>query len=54
MGGLVFWLCLVGSMVGLALGDITVQKFENQTVTRIAEFDDIPARGWGAHLGDKG
>lgn len=45
---------LVGIQLGITHADITVQKFENQTARRIAEFDDVPARGWGAPLGDKG
>ena len=45
---------VVGIQLGITHADITVQKFENQTASRIAEFDDVPARGWGAPLGDKG
>lgn len=49
-------IALVASLLRLELteADITVQKFQNQTVKRIAEFDDVPAAGWGATLGDKG
>ena len=54
MGSLGCFLCITALLVGVTLGDITVQKFENQTATRIAEFDDVPAAGWGARLGDKG
>ena len=52
-----FFYCLTVLLVSLVekcLADITVQKFENQTAKRIAEFDDVPAAGWGAALGDKG
>lgn len=46
---------IVGSlMVQKSFADITVQKFENQTAKHIAEFDDVPAAGWGAALVDKG
>jgi len=43
---------LAGLLWGQSLGFITVQKFDNQTASRIAIFDDKPA-GWGASLYDK-